>query len=75
MKKYGRKTRAISIILTATGIFFGIISFLLRNNAIFDGLISLSIIFIFSGMVIYFVIYRQFEKLEELAEDVEKGKI
>jgi len=75
MKKYGKKTRITSILLLATGSTLVVTSLLLRDSSIFEGLLSLSIVLIFSGAVIYFVIYRQFEKLEEIAEEVEKGKI
>ncbi len=75
MKKYGKKTRITSILLLATGSALVVTSLLLRDSSIFEGLLSLSIVLIFSGAVIYFVIYRQFEKLEEIAEEVEKGKI
>jgi len=75
MKKYGKKTHITSILLLATGSALVVTSLLLRNSSIFEGLLSLSIVLIFSGAVIYFVIYRQFEKLEEIAEEVEKGKI
>jgi len=74
MKKYGKKTRITSILLLATGSALVVTSLLLRDSSIFEGLLSLSIVLIFSGAVIYFVIYRQFEKLEEIAEEVEKGK-
>ena len=75
MKKYGKKTHITSILLLATGSALVVTSLLLRDSSIFEGLLSLSIVLIFSGAVIYFVIYRQFEKLEEIAEEVEKGKI
>ena len=75
MKKYGKKTYITSVFFLAAGVLLVIISLLLPNSNISEGLLSLSTVFIFSGAVIYFVIYRQFEKLEKIAEEVEKGKI
>ncbi len=75
MRRYGKKTYIASVSLILAGIALIIISLLLRDSTLFEGLLSLSAVFIFSGAVIYFVIYRQFKKLEEIAEEVEEGKI
>ena len=75
MSRYGKKTRIISFFLTIIGLLMVILPVPFRGSSIFEGLISLGIVFIFSGIIIYLVIYKQFEKLEKIAEEVEKGKI
>jgi len=75
MKRYGSKTRKISISLIVVGIILAIASLFLLKSAFFEGVLALSLVFIFSGFIIYVVIYREFEKLEKIAEEVEKGKI
>ncbi|HEX17654.1 MAG: hypothetical protein DRN13_03215 [Thermoplasmata archaeon] len=75
MKGYGSKTRIISISLLSLGLVFMIASLIIGKGYLFEGLISLSAVFLFSGSIIYLVIYRSFRKLEEIANDVEKGKL
>jgi len=75
MKRYGSKTRKISISLVAVGIILAISSLFLMGSALFEGILALSLVFVFSGFIIYVVIYREFEKLEKIAEEIEKGKI
>lgn len=75
MKRYGSKTRKISISLVAVGIILAISSLFLMESTLFEGILALSLVFVFSGFIIYVVIYREFEKLEKIAEEVEKGKI
>lgn len=78
MKKYGKKTRVIFISLAMVGIvlILGSLVFLIFNNRVlFEGLMSLSAVFIFSSIIIYVIIYRQFKKLEKIADEIENGRI
>lgn len=74
MKRYGSKTKKIATLLIASGLILAISSMFIIGSRFFEGLISISIVFIFSGLIIYIVIYREFEKLEKIAEEVEKEK-
>lgn len=76
MVTYGSKTKKIAVI----ALFLGGVLIALSLLSLFvfpeylQSLLSLAAILIFSGIIIYVVIYRQFEKLGEIAEEVEKGK-
>ncbi len=72
-KKYGTKTRLISILCLIFGFLFLFVSIvsLLLNEDYFEGFIAMSSIFLFLGSIIYVVIYRQFVKLEKIAEEIE----
>ncbi|HEC81089.1 MAG TPA: hypothetical protein ENI42_01505 [Thermoplasmatales archaeon] len=74
MVTYGSKTKKILILLLLLGgilIVLSITSIFILPSYL-QSLLSLAAILIFSALIIYIVIYRQFEKLEEIAEEMEK---
>jgi Flp pilus assembly protein TadB len=68
MTKYGSKTKKISLFLILAGVILAILSVLSLwiNPAYSQGLILISVLSLFVGFLIYFVLYRQFLKLERI---------
>ena len=74
MKKYGLKTKKIIFLLVLLSILFtslAVFSLILDLNY-FQGLVLIATISTFLCVLIYFTIYRQFLKLEKIAEEMEK---
>jgi len=74
MKRYGVKTRKIILLLIALTVLFVILSVIafLLNLSYFQGFLLIAVISLFLVGLIYFVIYKQFLKIEEIAEEIER---
>ena len=74
MKRYGVKTRKIILLLIALAVLFVILSVIafLLNLSYFQGFLLIAVISLFLVGLIYFVIYKQFLKIEEIAEEIER---
>jgi len=72
--RYGTKTRFISFSLMSAGIILLLVSAILYilNSTWFVSILSVSLVILFPGVIIYLVIYKQFEKLSEIANEIEK---
>lgn len=75
-RQYGSKTKKIIITSILLSIIFVILSIIsaFAMPSYFESLLLLAAIFLFLSILIYGVIYKQFEKLEEIAKDIEKEK-